>query len=153
MPSAPVITFTDSTSASLASLAFGNVDAGATTSALTVLVWNNKAGGTIVSDTSQTTFTTKTFNGLDTGDTTPNGQALVTGQYLGIQCTSQGDSGFTQVGSSSNTAPIGSAAGGTGVIKGNVGGDAAYLSVRLVVPSGVAAGATQWLGRVSYLYT
>lgn len=150
---APVLTFTDASSATLASFSFGSADAGSTTSAKVLYVWNNKGGGTLVSDTAQTTFTTKTFTGLDTGDTVPNGQEVVTNSILGVQCTSQGDVGYTQVSGSTTTAPIGSAAGGVGIIKGNVNGDASILNLRLTVPPTVTPGAAQWLGRVAYLYS
>jgi hypothetical protein len=86
--SAPVISFTDGSGANLASLAFGNVDAGSTTAAVAIRVYNNKGGGTAVSDTSQTTVTTKTFNGNDVGDTVANGQEVVTDLILGVLCTS-----------------------------------------------------------------
>lgn len=150
---APVITFTDASSGNLASLSFGNVDAGSTTTPVTLLVWNNKGGGTIVSDTASTTMTTKTFTGLDVGDSPANGQEVVTSTMLGVKCTSAGDSAFAQVGGSSITHSIGTAAGGAGVIKGVVGGDAAVCVLQLVVPSNVTPGAAQWLGRISYLYS
>jgi len=154
--SAPIITFTDATSATLASQSFGNCNAGSTTSPITVYIWNNKGGSTVVSDTAQTTLTTVTFNGLLTGDTVPNGQEVVNYSMLGVKCTSQGDTSFTQVGAPSGTAvtaPIGGVAGGTGVIKGNINGDAAICQLQLVVPNNVTPGAAQWLGRVAYLYS
>lgn len=150
--SAPVITFTDSSSATLSSLSFGNVNAGTTSSPVSILIWNNKAGGSVVSNTTSTTITTVTFNGLNTGDTVQNGQEVVSYLVLAEQCTSQGDSGYTQVGGTT-TAPIGSAAGGTGVIDGTVGGDAAYLNLESIVPNNITPGAVQFLIRTSYLYT
>lgn len=263
--SAPVISFTDGSGSSLASLSFGNCNAGSTTAPVTIRVYNNNGGGTAVSDTSQTTITTKTFNGLDTGDTVANGQEVVTNKMLGVLCTSlqagisapaapslttattggtlaagsynyrvtalnaygetlpspeaasnitttgttstvtiswaavpgassykvygrtpggelymatvnsgttytdtgsvvpagalpstnttPGPSTYTQVGGSATTAAIGSVNGGQGVIKGTAGGDYTALSLQLVVPANVTAGAAQWLGRVSYLYS
>lgn len=263
--SAPVISFTDGSGSNLSSLSFGNCNAGSTTPAVTIRVYNNNGGGTAVSDTAQTTITTKTFNGLDTGDSVPNGQEVVTNKMLGVLCTSlqagisspaaptlttsttggtlaaatnynyritavnaygetlpspeasanvtttgttssitiswaavpgaasyniygrtaggelkivnvtttsytdtgavtpsgalptsnttAGPSTYTQVGGSANTCPIGSINGGQGVIKGTAGGDYTALSLQLVVPSNVTAGAAQWLGRVSYLYS
>lgn len=151
--SAPVISFTDGSGSNLASLSFGNCDAGSTTASVNIRVYNNNGGGTAVSDTAQTTITTKTFNGNDTGDSPANGQEVVTNTMLGVQCTSLSDASFTQVGGSASTHAIGSAAGGSGVIKGTVGGDYAALTLRLVVPANVTAGAAQWLGRVSYLYS
>lgn len=148
---APVITFTDSSSATLSSLSFGNVNAGTTSSVVPILIWNNKAGGSVISDTSSTTLTTVTFNGLNTGDTVQNGQEVVTYLVLDEQCTSIGGS-YTQVGGTT-TAPIGSAAGGSGTIKGVVGGDATYINLKLVVPSNITPGAVQFLIRTSYLYT
>lgn len=263
--SAPVISFTDGSGSSLASLSFGNCNAGSTTAPVTIRVYNNNGGGTAVSDTAQTTITTKTFNGLDTGDTNANGQQVVSSLMLGVLCTSlqagisapaaptlttsttggslaagsynyrvtalnaygqtlaspeaasniattgttstvtiswgavpgassykvygrtpggelyiaavtsgttytdtgaitpsgalpssnttQGPSTYTQVGGSANTCPVGSLNGGQGVVKGTAGGDYSALSLQLVVPSNVVAGAAQWLGRVSYLYS
>ena len=149
---APVITFTDASSATLSSLSFGNVNAGATSSTTPILIWNNNGGGSVVSDTASTTITTVTFNGLISGDTVQNGQEVVTYLVLGEQCTSLSAPSFTQVGGAT-TGAIGSTVGGSGVIKGTVGGDAAAVNLRLVVPNNITAGPVQFLTRVAYLYT
>jgi hypothetical protein len=149
---APVITFTDSTSATLASLSFGNVDAGSTSAPVQVIIWNNKGGGSTLSDAVSVTLTTKTFNGLDTGDTVPNGQQVVTNLAVAEKCTSVLASSYTAIGGPT-TAPIGSALGGNGTIKGVIGGDAAYVSLTITAPSNVTAGPAQFLLRVNYLYS
>jgi hypothetical protein len=149
---APVITFTDSTSSIISSLSFGNVDASSTSAVAEILVWNNKGGGSTLSNATSVTLTSKTYNGLDTGDTIPNGQQIVSSLLLGEQCVSQGDSGYTQVGGPT-TAPIGSSAGGTGTILGRAGGDAAFINLTMTAPSNVTAGPAAFLIRVSYVYS
>lgn len=150
--SAPVITFTDSTSATLATLAFGNVDAGSTSSPISILIWNNKGGGSSVSNATSVTLTTKTFNGLDTGDTVPNGQQVVTNLAVAEECTSIGQGSYTNIGGET-TAAIGSAAGTSGTILGTSGGDAAFVNLTITAASNITAGPVQFLLRVNYLYT
>jgi hypothetical protein len=165
--SAPYITFTaaQNSSSLLTTLSFGNVDAGTTTSPLSVWVWNNRVDGlgngvSTVSDTNSTTFTTRTYTGQDStsnggSDTAANGQQVVDTTIVQVRCVTLGESGSTwySVGGSTNAHTIGSASGGSGIIKGSIGGDYAVIAVRLNVPSNVTAGPTQWLGRVSYLYS
>lgn len=147
----PVVTFTNTSSATITSLNFGNVDASGQSSVVPIMVWNNKSGGSTLSNMTSVTITTKTFNGLNTGDTIPNGQGVVTGLYMTEECISQGDSSYTAIGGTT-TAPIGSAAGGTGTINGTIGGDAAVVNLILTAPSNVVAGAVNFLLRVTYLY-
>lgn len=154
MPSAPVITFTDALSSNISSYNFGNAASGSSSTPVTLYVWNNKGGGTVVSNATSVTLSTVTLNGQTTGgtDTVANGQQVVNDLILALKCTSQGDSAFTAVGGTTS-APIGSSAGGSGVILGSVGGDAAVVEFELQVPSSVTPGAAAWLARVSYLYS
>ena len=148
--SAPIFTVTDATSATLSSISYSNVNAGATSSNQPLLFWNNQGGSGTVSDATSVTITTKTFNGLDTGDTIANGQQVVTNTMLYVQCTSQGDSTYTPVGGPT-TAPIGNSTPGT--IQGNVGGTFAFVNTFIAAPSTVTAGPASFLIRVNYLYT
>jgi len=147
---APLITLTDASSGTIVSLSYNNVDAGSNSGIQTILVWNNFGGSQVVSDAVQASITSKTFNGLDTGDTVTNGQEIVTYTMLNVQCTSQGDSGFTAVGGPT-TAPIGNSTVGT--IQGSVGGTAAVLNTKIVAVTNVTAGPAQFLLRFNYLYS
>jgi hypothetical protein len=151
MPS-PVLTFTDTTSAALTQIQLGNVNASSTSAPFTFLVWNNKGGTQTLSSATTTTITALTYNGLSTGDTIPNGQEVVSNLAVGIQCTSQGDTGYTQIGGSTS-APIGSASGGTGTILGTIGGDNAVVNLTVTAASNIVAGPVQFLIRCSYVYS
>jgi len=116
------------------------------------MIFNNKNGGTTVSDATQCQITTKTWTGLDSGDTVPNGQEVVSYETLQVKCTSQGDSGYTPVGGEITHA-VGSAAGGTGTIKGFIGGDAAIVLMTQNPPLNITAGTAQYLIRILYVYS
>jgi len=149
MPS-PLFTVTDASSATITSVSYNNVNAGSTGGIVPLLFWNNKGGTSIISDAVQVSVTTKTFNGLDTGDTVANGQEIVTNLIFNIECTSQGDTVYTAVGGPT-TAPIGNAAPGT--ISGAVGGTYAFVNTKIVAPNTVTAGPAQFLIRLNYLYS
>ena len=150
--SAPNFSYTDATSATLASLSFGSVAAGSTSAATTFLIWNNKGGGSAVSDATSCQLTTMTWTGLTTGDTVQNGQEVVSYTTMKIQCISQGDSGYTAIGGTT-TAPVGSALGGVGTIKGLSNGDYAVVQATQSPPTNVTAGTAQFLIRIQYVYT
>jgi hypothetical protein len=149
--SAPLFTVTDATSAVLSSVSYSNVNAGSVGGAVPLLFWNNKGGTQVLSDAVQCQLTTKTFNGLDTGDTVANGQEIVTNLILQGKCISQGDSAFTAIGGSNSTMPIGNASVGT--ISGAIGGTYANVSTQIVAPGTVTAGTAQFLNRLLYLYS
>ena len=150
MPS-PVFTLTNSASSVISSLSYGNIDAGSASAPTQVYFWNNFGGSTAISDAINVTLTTKTYNGLDSGDTVQNGQEVVTGLSFAEQCISQGDVGYTSIGGPT-TAGIGSAAGGEGTIQGVTGGDAAIVNLTLSAPANVTPGQVQFLMRLNYSY-
>ena len=147
---APIFTVTDTTSSTINSISYSNVNAGATSANSPLLFWNNQGGSSVLSDATNVTITTKTFNGLDTGDTIVNGQEVVTDQMLYVQCTSQGDTTYTPVGGPT-TAPIGNSTPGT--IQGSVGGTYAFVNTFIAAPTTVTAGPASFIIRVNYLYT
>lgn len=147
---APLITITNSSSATMSVISYGNVDAASSSGVQQILVWNNMGGSQQLSDAISCTITTKTFNKLDTGDTAPNGQEVVTDLMFHVECVSQGDSGYTAVGGPT-TAPIGNSSVGT--IQGTIGGTCAVVNTQIVAPSNVSAGQSQYYTRVSFLYS
>jgi hypothetical protein len=151
MPS-PNITFTNTASSFISTLSFGNVDASSTSAVNSILVWNNYAGTNTLSSATNLTITTLTYNQLSSGDTIANGQEVVNNRAVAIQCTSQGDTGYTAIGGST-TAPIGSAAGGVGTILGSIGGDFAVVNLTITAASNITAGPVQFLLRVNYVYS
>lgn len=148
---APLFTVTDMSSATINSVSYSNVDAGSASSVVSLLFWNNKGGSNALSDAVQVTVTTKTFNGLDTGDTVTNGQEIVTNTMFQEQCTSQSDATYTAVGGPT-TAPI-SDGSSAGTISGTVGGSAAIVNTKIVAINNVTAGPAQFLIRLNYLYS
>ncbi|CAM6032153.1 unnamed protein product [Sphagnum compactum] len=75
MASSPVLTLTDSNNTVLSTLNFGVVDAGNYTGGVRVRVYNNLANAAGISDALNPTITTKTYNGLDSGDSVANGSS------------------------------------------------------------------------------
>ena len=148
---APLITFTDSSSATLSSLSFGTVDADSISPEIDIMIWNNKGGLSTVSDTISATVTTKTYNGLDTGDTVPNGQEIVTNKSLEVKVTSLSEVSFTAIGGAT-VHSIGSSTGGSGIIEGDIGGKSSLITTRLNIPASATSGLQQFYTRVSYLY-
>lgn len=149
---APVITLTNSASAVITSINYGNIDAGSVSAPQNILIWNNYNGANALSDAQNVTLTTKTYNGQNSNDTIPNGQEVVTNLSFALKCNSQGDVNYTNIGGLT-TAPIGSTLGGVGIIKGVVNGDAASCFLTLQAPTNVTAGAVQFLMRINYLYS
>jgi hypothetical protein len=148
---APVITVTNSASATINSMSYGNVNAGTTSSVNQLLFWNNFQGTQTLSDAVQCSLTTMTFNGLTTGDTVTNGQEIVTNTMFQEQCISQGDSGYTAIGGQT-TAPI-SDGSSVGVIQGTIGGSCAVINTQIAAINNVTAGPSQWKIRISFLYS
>src|SRR5574343_438350 len=133
----PVITITDATSATITSLSFGIVDIDAISDEEVIWIWNNKGGATTVSDAISATITAKTYNGLNSGDTVPNGQEIVTDLILVVEVTSLGESAFTPVGGST-VHFIGATS--TGVLPGDVGGTRSVVNLRLNIPPDATPG-------------
>lgn len=145
----PIITITDSTSATLSALSFGIVDIDAVSDEETIWIWNNKGGIATVSDAISATVTTKTYNGLNVGDTIPNGQEVITNRMLEACVTSLGESDFTAIGGST-VHFIGDAV--TGVLYGDIGGSKSVVKLRLNVPASTTPGEVGFYLRINYLF-
>jgi hypothetical protein len=132
----------------------GVVDAGSISADKQFLIWNNRGGGTDVSDMTNCTVTTKDTAGGDTGE-------LVTGTWIETQVDSMGEAGFTGIGGTT-TKPI--EAGGTNTTSnqtiagaansGDVAAEDNFVAVTFHanVDPAATAGTIEFLIRVSYQY-
>lgn len=151
---APVITLTDNSNTNLPVLSFGVVDAGNKTGGIPVRVWNNYANAVGIADALNTTITTKTFNGLDSGDSIPNGEQIVVNQMIAVQCESAGQTAYTAMGgpntvSISDSAPLSGNQAPPPTIHNN---QYAACLLQANVPASAAAGNINFLIRVAYQY-
>jgi hypothetical protein len=137
----PVITIKDSDdSEQLTSIAWGTIDKGDASAELTVRIWNNYGGATPVDDAINCALTVKTYTGLNTGDTTANGQEVVTDTMISAKCTSRGDAVFTPIGGTT-TLSIGNGVAST-TLAGAITTPADQVStvvLKIVVPSDAVA--------------
>jgi hypothetical protein len=76
----------------------GSVDAGTTSEALQINIWNNKAGSSEVSKMENVRLTSVTANGFNSGDTVANGKEAVEQRFIGVKSLTNEDEEFTQVG-------------------------------------------------------
>jgi hypothetical protein len=152
---APILTLTDSTNTPLQVLNFGVVDAGNQTGGVPIRIWNNFSVAQGIADAQNPQITTKTYNGLDSGDSVQNGNEVVVNQMIGAQCTSAGQTAYTQIGGPNTLgiadSPPPAGQSYTPVISGS-GGFAALL-VRATVPASATAGNISFLLRVLYQYS
>lgn len=148
--SAPIITLTDGTDTNLPVLTFGVVDAGSQTSGILIRIWNNFANANGVSQAQNPQITTKTFNGLDGGDSIANGNEVVQNQMIAVRCNSQGDTAYTNIGGA-NTAPIADAPNQNPHIIAS--SSFAECLVRANVPPASTPGNINFLIRVTYQYS
>jgi len=98
MASSPVLTLTDTNNTVLSTLNFGVIDAGNVTGGVRVRIYNNLANATGIADALNPTITTKTYNGLDSGDSVSNGNEVVVNQMIQVQCTSAGQTTYYAIG-------------------------------------------------------
>jgi len=154
MASSPVLTLTDSNNTVLSTLNFGVVDAGNYTGGVRVRVYNNLANAAGISDALNPTITTKTYNGLDSGDSVANGNEVVINQMIQVQCLSAGQTTYYSIGgpnvqSISDTPPQSGNAAPSPVIHSN---NYADCLLRAQVPSSATAGNISFLIRVAFQY-
>lgn len=151
---APIISWYDSTNTTqLTSLDFGVVDAGAVSADIRVLIWNNRGGGTAVSDATSCVVTTKDTQGGNTGD-------VVVEKWVEAQDNKEATPTFVAIGGTT-TRPVAGAPGtNPQVISGaandgttaNSPNNFADVSFHWRVPATATAGQRQWLTRLSYQY-
>ncbi len=150
---APIIAWYDSTNTTQqTSMDFGTVDAGSVSDVIELLIWNNRGGGSAVSDATSCVVTTKDTQGGNTGD-------VVQDRWEEAQDEKEATPSFVAIGGDT-TRPVGNgvtpqvisgaANDGTTV---NSPANFADVSFRWRVPAAATAGLRNWLTRLSYLYT
>ena len=154
MASSPVLVLTDSNNTVLSNLNFGVVDAGNQTGGVRVRVYNNLANAKGISDALNPSITTKTYNGLDSGDSVANGNEIVINQMVQVQCLSSGQTSYYSIGGPnvqyvSDTPPQPGNAAPSPVIHA---GNYADCLLRAQVPSSATAGNISFLLRISFNY-
>lgn len=131
----------------------GTVDAGSISATFGVLIWNNRAGGSDVSDMTNCTITTKDAAGGNTGE-------LVTDTWIEVRVDSLGESDFTAIGGTvtkdiraKDPSVDAKSIKGT-ANSGDLADQANYAEVtlRANVPPTATAGLVNFLTRVSYQY-
>jgi hypothetical protein len=155
---APVLTLTDDNNNPLSVINFGVVDAGNQTGGTIIRIWNNQANVSNISDAINPQLTTKTYNGLDSGDSIQNGQEVVTNQMIGAQCLSSGQTSYLSIGGQNSLAisNLPSTGNGSLVIPAtSTAGSPQYSRVQLraVVPPSATPGNINFLLRVTYQYS
>lgn len=149
---APVVSWYDSANATqVTNWDLGTVDAGTVSPDTTFLIWNNRAGGTLVSDMTNCALTTKDNAGGNTGE-------LVTNTW--IEAKLSGDASFTAIGGAVTKAIKGGGAAAAGTISGAVNDGTvansatsfATVILHANVPPTATAGNVDFLTRVSYQY-
>ena len=139
----PVITIYDSTDTTeYTTIDYGNIDAGAESSVITLHVWNDKGGSAGSSTAENTVIRTVTSTGAYTG------LDLVEDKWVESKCTTYGASSYTAIGGATSEV-IGSAAS-TQTIPSN-----AYAScdTKVVVPGTASSGTRSYKTRISYTFT
>lgn len=176
MPS-PVVTWRNfANNAAVTAWNIGTVDAGQSSSEFQVLIWNNRAGVSDVSDMQNVVMTTKDSTGGNTGD-------LVVDVWIQVKVNSLGESTFTAIGGTTTkaagttkssegpltpgVAPHDSVTGSVDILGtandgekwtadtvGSRHGGGNYIDITLVavVPSDAAAGTVNFKTRCAYQY-
>lgn len=153
---APIVSWYEATNTTQqTSWAIGTVDAGTDSSSTAFLIWNNRGGGTAVSDMTNCTITTKDSAGGNTGE-------LVINTWIQVKVDSMSESSSVAIGGAVTKAIR---AGGTvvtaGLIKGQInnglltgtGADCfAKCTLFARVPATATAGNVDFLVRVAYQY-
>jgi len=149
---APIVSWYNSTNdTQQTSWDVGVVDAGSVSAETQFLIWNNRGGGTAVSDMESCVITTKDTGGGNTGD-------VVAEKWVEVKVDELDETGFTAIGGTT-THPIGngitaqviSGAANDGTLA-NADANYCLLTLRWAPPSTATAGERNWLTRVSYQY-
>ena len=169
---APIVTWrTQDDSALFENWAIGTVDAGSTSNNVSFLIWNNRGGGTDVSDMQNCTITTKDNSGGNTGE-------VITNRWVWVKVDSLGESSFTAIGGDTtkiiragastlnfdgtwtpNVAPHAGSGTSYDILgvkcdpnKATAGGNYAEVTAQARVPLNAGAGTTNFRLRVAYQY-
>ncbi|WP_018884235.1 hypothetical protein [Paenibacillus massiliensis] len=162
MPAPAVSWYKSDNVTSLPRWDIGTIDAGSTSPALGVLIWNNRGGTADLSTMTNCTITTKDSAGGDTGE-------LVLNVWIEVRVDSMAESGFTKVGgtktkiiqaggnttntsgtySPNNKEILGAMNDGS---KTNSKGNFAEVTLQANVPPTATAGNVNFLTRVAYQY-
>lgn len=149
---APVFSYTDDHENVITSLDFGTVDAGTTSAETEIHIYNNRSGASSIAEAVNCTLTTKTYNGLDTGDTIQYGQEIIDYQIIEAKNTSleNPDTTFTKIGGT-QTFGVGASSRGT-IPSTPAGSNFAIVKLRAAVPSFATAVSALFLIRIQYQY-
>lgn len=126
-------------------LDFGTVDAATTSDEIEFHIWNNKGGGTIVSDMENVRITEVTKNGLSSGDGAANGEEMVEDKWLLIKSLTNSETTFTAVGGATTHT--------LDDISGAVSGACHEVVGKVAIPSDATAGQIESKTRILYQYT
>ena len=153
--SQPILTLTDINNNTLPVAQFGVIDAGAQSGAFPIRIWNNINNAAGISDAINPSLTTKTYNGLDSGDSVQNGVQVVQNQFIQVQCTSSGETQYTPIGG-----PAGHLISDSPPAAGNPtppptihSGNYAQCLLRAVVPTSATSGNINFLLRLFFSYS
>lgn len=146
--------FNGDNTAPVSSWAIGTVDAGTVSTASTFMIWNNRAGTSVLSDMTSCTISTKDASGGNTGE-------LVTSKWIEVKVETLSETTFSAIGGTvtkairaGGSAPAGTISGA--INDGTIAGGAsnfAKVTLQANVPAIATAGNVDFLTRVSYLYT
>lgn len=150
---APIVSwYNQANDAAVTELAFGTIDAGTISASTTLLIWNNRAGVTPLSDMTNCSITTKDDVGGNLGE-------LVEDKWVEVRVDSMSEAVFTAIGGTT-TKQIKASGEDTGTIsgaindgvKGNSTPNFAEVTFQANVPVIATAGNTNFLVRVAYQY-
>lgn len=149
----PVISWYDATNVNpITAWNIGTVDAGHVSPDVSFLIWNNRGGGTALSDATQCTITTVDASGGNTGD-------VITDKWIEVKVDTMNESTFTAIGgTTTKDIKAGGTNAGAGVIKGtanngttqNSADNFAKVTLHANVPANAVAGNRSFMLRVSY---
>ena len=150
----PIFTLTDSANSPLQVLSFGVVDAGNSTAGIPVRIWNNFAQAANVADAINTSITTKTYQGFDSGDSIQNGNEIVVNKMIQVECTSYGSAAYSAIGGPEDAIISDSPPAGGNTPPPPTIHSAQYAAclLRANVPASASDGNINFLIRVIYQY-
>jgi hypothetical protein len=148
---APVISFTDASNNPITSINYGTVDTGSSSAIVTIRIWNNKGGGSLVSDAEECRLTTwddtshNSNNNVNGADSKPRPWCRQT--YY--DSTPVSDTWANAWGANN----MKSRPGNNGKIGGGVGGHYAEVQTYVSVPPSASPGAVSFVWCFHYAYS
>ena len=146
---APVITFTDTSNNTITSINYGTVDTGTNSAVVAFRIWNNKGGGSAVSDAQDCKLTTwdnsshNSNNNVNGADSKPRPWCRQT-----YYDTTQVSGTWTNAWGNNKYALQGNGA----VIGGGAGGHYAQIETYIQVPSTASPGSVSFVWTLHYQY-